>query len=52
VSDPLCHPPITVPRPVFGGRSVPFVNRGGEDEGRQSFVVYGVVRTWRMSSGF
>ena len=23
VSDPLCHPPITVPRPVFGGRSRP-----------------------------
>jgi hypothetical protein len=21
VSDPLCHPPITFPRPVFGGRS-------------------------------
>jgi hypothetical protein len=23
VSDPLCHPPITVPRPIFGGRSRP-----------------------------
>ena len=23
VSDPLCHPPISVPRPVFGGRSRP-----------------------------
>ena len=23
VSDPLCHPPITVPRRVFGGRSRP-----------------------------
>jgi hypothetical protein len=27
VSDPLCHPPITVPRPIFGGRSVPFDQR-------------------------
>jgi hypothetical protein len=23
VSDPLCHPPITVPRRFFGGRSRP-----------------------------
>lgn len=23
VSDPVCHPPITVPRPTFGGRSRP-----------------------------
>ena len=23
VSDPLCHPPNTVPGPVFGGRSRP-----------------------------
>jgi hypothetical protein len=23
VGDPLCHPPITVPRRVFGGRSRP-----------------------------
>jgi hypothetical protein len=23
VSDPLCHPPITVPRPSLGGRSRP-----------------------------
>ena len=23
VSDPFCHPPITVPRQVFGGRSRP-----------------------------
>jgi hypothetical protein len=23
VSDPLCHPPISVPRPSFGGRSRP-----------------------------
>ena len=23
VSDPLCHPPITVPSPSFGGRSRP-----------------------------
>jgi hypothetical protein len=26
VSDPLCHPPIMVPRPVFGGRSRPNVH--------------------------